>query len=285
MWHYIAMISYVISHVQWYPIWFHMFPGACPGRFKCRTKPAQKRPNPVQMHPCSNQMQQLSSPTSLCPLWLRNQAVVIYQSNEGIKGTLPAPPAPPSSSSLASETSPSFSTDLRRSIAVRLRCGFIPLHKLTLEKVGVGSVSFQLQDLDIDVGVRLTKACCTGISGPANVLGNHNQAGKVGDQGVHWTGQVCHVVNVAAKLRHTQAPSHHDTKLVKHEAKHRVEKCRATCWALPDEQKESWIVFVLETVGTILACVQIPVEKATREGRDLLKCSQMFTEHRQGEWL
>ena len=38
--------------------------------------------------------------------------------------------------------------------------------KLTLEKVCVGSVSRQLQDLENDVNVRLTKACCAGIVGP-----------------------------------------------------------------------------------------------------------------------
>ena len=90
-------------------------------------------------------------------------------------------------------------------MTVRLRRGGIPLHKLTLEKVIVGSVSRRLQDLENDVSVHLTQASGAGIGGPADVrgphgvgitawstrmgggwcneiTGNHNQAGKVGDQ-------------------------------------------------------------------------------------------------------
>ena len=73
----------------------------------------------------------------------------------------------------------------------------------------------------------LTKACGAGIAGPADVLGNHNQDIKVGNQvpGNPWhctewrtgpsqtlshrtrwvqgTGQVRHIVNIAVKLRHS----------------------------------------------------------------------------------
>ena len=41
-------------------------------------------------------------------------------------------------------------------MTVRLRRGGIPLHKLTLEKVGVGRVGRQLQDLENDVSVQIT---------------------------------------------------------------------------------------------------------------------------------
>ena len=166
-----------------------------------------------------------SSPLSVCPLWLRNQVAVVYSTSH----TWPAPPSP---SSPASETSPSLSSCAGTSCAgascvmlgaswgwsmtVRLRRGGIPLHKLTLEKVGVRRVGRQLQDLENDVGVHLTKTCCAGIVGPADVRGNPNQARKVGDQvpgnlwhrgqstnsRVHGTGQVRHVVTVAVKLLH-----------------------------------------------------------------------------------
>ena len=67
-------------------------------------------------------------------------------------------------------------------MTVRLRYGGIPLHKLTLEKVNVGPVtdpapvSRQIQDLENDVGVCLTKVSGAGIGGPADVRANLNQA-------------------------------------------------------------------------------------------------------------
>ena len=51
-------------------------------------------------------------------------------------------------------------------MTVRHRRGGTPFHKLTIEKVGL-----QLQDLENDIGVSLTKACGAGIGGPADVRG------------------------------------------------------------------------------------------------------------------
>ena len=75
-------------------------------------------------------------------------------------------------------------------------------------------------------------------------------------RGVHGIGQVRHVFTVAVKLRHTPPR----TWLVKHEQKHRVEKICDTCWALPGEQRKSWIVFLLEREGN-----QYPVTPSQQE--------------------
>ena len=61
----------------------------------------------------------------------------------------------------------------------------IPFHKLMLEEIGVVRVCHQLQDLENDVGTRLTKACSAWIGCPSEIQGNKNQAGKVGN---HWQG-------------------------------------------------------------------------------------------------
>ena len=67
-------------------------------------------------------------------------------------------------------------------MTIRFRRCSTPLHKLSLEKVDVGLVCRQLQDLENDVGACLTEASGAGIGGPADLLGYHNQAGEVGDQ-------------------------------------------------------------------------------------------------------
>ena len=139
----IYMISY-LYHFRciWNPLWFHMFPRACPGRFK-------SCPYPVQMHPgkglvwitCSL----CQSPTSVCPLWLCSGLLVHW-------GTLGSHPLFPRLGDLA------IIILMCRSMMARLQCGSILLHNFTLEKVGVGRVDRQLQDLENDVSVHLTKA-------------------------------------------------------------------------------------------------------------------------------
>ena len=98
------MISYVISYhdisslLPWPVQWARTSSKAAPSRFKC---------TPVQIK-CSSS----SSPMCFCPLWLRNQVAVVYQSIEDSSDTRPAPsapPAPPSPSFPASEASLSFS--------------------------------------------------------------------------------------------------------------------------------------------------------------------------------
>ena len=69
--------------------------------------------------------------------------------------------------------------------------------------------------------------------------------------------QVRNIVNVAVKLQNTAQR----TSLVKQEPKHRVEKSHATGGALSREQRMSQIVLVLEAVGTILACGQLPLAR------------------------
>ena len=153
---------------------------ALPGRFKCG-------PGQVQMLPGLNQMLALgllimASATSVC--------LSSLTSKSGCSGSLvhirhcPHSACPPARISLTRLPIPIdlFATLLRLLMPVLLRRGLIPTHKLTLEEIGVGLVCRQLQDLEDDVGMTLTKACCTWISGPSKVRGNNNQPGKVGNQ-------------------------------------------------------------------------------------------------------
>ena len=125
-WFHLYMILLMISHVseiigvgydiQMSSYVFSRLPGLV--QMRPRHGPAQKRPRSGSNTPwfkgtlvrikCSS----CSSPTSPCPLWLQNHVSVVYWSIEGISDTRPAlsaPPASPSPSSSASETSPSFS--------------------------------------------------------------------------------------------------------------------------------------------------------------------------------
>ena len=157
------MKSYVISHVS----------SRLPG-------PVQKRPQS-----CSNAPRfesNAAAPRPLCLSVLIGFEIRLLWFISPFKAsrTLGPHPRPPSLGDL------SVIILMHRSMTFRLRrCG-IPFHKLTIKKVCVSCVSLQHQDLENDVGVRLTKACCAGIGGPADVRINHNQASnqasKVGDQ-------------------------------------------------------------------------------------------------------
>ena len=70
---------------------------------------------------------------------------------------------------------------VHRSMTAKLRRGGIPLHKFTIEKVGVRRVCLQLQDLENDIGVRQDHCASPRLAarvsggGPADVRGNHHQ--------------------------------------------------------------------------------------------------------------
>ena len=186
-------------------------------------EPVQKRPRSCSNVPLFESNAAAARPLCLSALFgfeIRLQWFIVPLT----LGQHPSSPAPETSPSLSSCAGTScagascvmLGASWGWSMTVRLRRGGIPLHKLTLEKVGVRRVGRQLQDLENDVGVHLTKTCCAGIVGPADVRGNPNQARKVGDQvpgnlwhrgqstnsRVHGTGQVRHVVTVAVKLLH-----------------------------------------------------------------------------------
>ena len=63
----------------------------------------------------------------------------------------------------------------------------------------------------------------------------------------------------------TSVELRHTPNRVKHEPKYSVEESRATfgARALQFEQRESWIVRLVEDVGTIRASIPLPLEKAT----------------------
>ena len=106
---------------------FHMLPRACPGRFKCRSGTAQKRPDPVQMRPGSNQMRPLLVPYVCLSFGLEGCIGLLVHISIAATGS--APPALPSPASGAYSSASSL--DLPgRSTTVGLRRGGIPLHKL-----------------------------------------------------------------------------------------------------------------------------------------------------------
>lgn len=150
------------------------------GRFKCS-------PGQVQTLNCLNQMQALCLlVTYVCLSVLLGIKIGLqwfmcpYQASRTLclhPLSHPPPPFPISINLFATIL-------LARSMPVWLQRCLIPFHKLGLEEISasVAQVGHQLQDLENDVGVRLTKACCSWIGGPSKVLGNNKQAGKVGNQ-------------------------------------------------------------------------------------------------------
>ena len=127
--------------------------------FTCFLAPARSCSKAVPIlfknTPVRIKCRRFSSPTSICPLWLRNQVALLQWFISPFKASLtlgphPPPPLPPPRRLLRHK--PHTQEDDCQTSARH------PLHKLTIEKVGVGSVGCQLQDLD-DVSTSLTKAC------------------------------------------------------------------------------------------------------------------------------
>ena len=135
------MKSYVISHVS------------------------SRLPGPVRKRPRSGSNAPLFESNAAAPRPLRLSVLFGFKIRlqwfispfKASRDTRPAPPSPRLGDL-------SVIILMHRSMTVRLRRGGIPLHKLTIEKVCVGCVGRQLQDLENDVsslwrGYRRSSGC------------------------------------------------------------------------------------------------------------------------------
>ena len=173
------MKSYVISHVS----------SRLPG-------PVQKRSRSCSIAPRFESNETAPRPLRLSESVLFGFEIRLQWFISPYKASQTLGPHPPFP---ASETFPSLSSC--RSMTVRLRRGGIPLHKLTRLVARVSEVPPMFGVTTIRPERKATKFL--EIFGIALSACRTAPSQRHRTRGVHGTGQVCHVVTVAVKLRHT----------------------------------------------------------------------------------